>query len=56
MGKLEKKRKKLEERLEQLENEMYQNLKQKTSSTAEISISAYQNKIAAVRQLLKDLK
>lgn len=56
MGKLEKKRKKLEERLEQLENEMYQNLKQKTSSTAEISISDYQNKIAAVRQLLKDLK
>jgi hypothetical protein len=56
MSKVEKKRKKLEARLEQLENEMYQNLKQKTSNTAEISLSDYQNKIAAVRQLLKDLK
>ena len=56
MGKLEKKRKKLEARLEELESEMYQNLKQKTSNTAEISIADYQNKIAAVRQLLADLK
>lgn len=56
MSKIEKKRKKLEARLEQLETEMYQNLKQKTSNTAEISLSDYQNKIAAVRQLLANLK
>lgn len=56
MSKIEKKRKKLEERIEDLENEMFINLKQKTSSTNEISLSDYQNKIAALRKSLQELK
>lgn len=56
MSKIEKKRKKLQERIEQLEQEMFINLKQKTSNTAEISLSDFQNKIAALRKLLADLR
>ena len=52
MGKIEKKRKKLQDRIKFLEDEMYLNLKQKTSSTAEISLSEYQRKIADVRKQL----
>lgn len=56
MSKLDKKRKKLIERIEYLENEMYMNLKQKTSNTAEISISEYQGKISDLRRQLDLLK
>lgn len=56
MGKIEKKRAKLIEKIEFLENEMKTNLKQKTSSTAEISLSEYQNKIAQLRKQLTELK
>lgn len=56
MGKLEKKRAKLIERIETLENEMRLNLKQKTSNTAEISINDYQYKIQAARKQLELLK
>jgi len=55
MSKIEKKRKKLEERLKFLEEEMFLNLKQKTSNTAEISISDYQNKIQVLRKQLAEL-
>jgi hypothetical protein len=56
MGKIDKKRKKLEERIEFLENEMKTNLKQKTSNTAEISVGDYMSKIQAISKLLLELK
>ena len=56
MGKIEKKRAKLLERIETLENEMRLNLKQKTSSTAEINLNEYQTKIQAARKQLELLK
>jgi len=49
MANKEKKKKKLEARITELENEMIINLKQKTSSTAEISLSKYQNEIARLK-------
>lgn len=55
MGKIDKKRKRLQDRLKELEDEMYMNLKQKTSSTAEISLSEYQRKIADVRKQLASI-
>lgn len=55
MSKIDKKRKKLTERIEFLESEMFTNLKQKTSDTAEISISDYQIKIAELRKKLDAL-
>lgn len=56
MGKIEKKRAKILERIKFLEDEMRLNLKQKTSNTAEISLSEYQNKIAQLRKQLEELK
>ena len=56
MGKLEKKRAKLEERIQFLEEELKLNLRQKTSNTAEISLSEYQNKIQVLRKQLAELK
>jgi hypothetical protein len=55
MAKIEKKRKKIQERIKHLEDEMLLNLKQKTSDTKEISISDYQNKIANLRKELAKL-
>lgn len=56
MGKIEKKKQKILDRIEFLEDEMRTNLKQKTSNTAEISISEYQNKIQALRKQLEQLQ
>lgn len=56
MGKIDKKRKKIEERIEFLENEMKLNLKQKVSNTAEISVSDYLTKIQGLRKQLIELK
>ena len=56
MGKLEKKRAKIEERITFLEDEMKLNLKQKTSNTAEISVSDYLSKISDLRKQLVSLK
>ena len=56
MSKVDKKRKKIEERIKFLEDEMRLNLKQKTSNTAEISLSEYQNKIQTLRKQLETLK
>jgi hypothetical protein len=55
MGKIEKKKKKLQERIDFLEEQMYINLKQKTSSTAEIDLAKYTNDIAKLRQELQRL-
>lgn len=56
MGRIEKKRTKILERIQYLEDEMRLNLKQKTSNTAEISLSGYQNKIQVLRKQLAELK
>ena len=56
MGKIEKKIAKLESRIRELENDMYTNLKQKTSNTAEISLSDYQRKIEHAKKELKELE
>lgn len=55
MGKIEKKKQKILDRIQFLEDEMRMNLKQKTSNTAEISISDYQNKIQTLRKQLASL-
>lgn len=49
MGKLEKKRKKLQERINQLESKLKLSLTKKDSNTAEISVDDYQRKIAEAR-------
>jgi hypothetical protein len=56
MGKLDKKRAKLEERIQTLEDEMKKNLTQKVSSTAEININEYLTKIADLKKQLVNLK
>lgn len=56
MSKIEKKRKRLTERIAFLEEEMRTNLRQKTSNTAEISLSEYQDKIQKLRKELSELK
>ena len=56
MAKIDKKRKKIEERIEFLENEMKLNLKQKVSNIAEISVSDYLTKIQDLRKQLNELK
>ena len=55
MGKVEKKRKKLQDRIKHLEDEMYTNLKQKTSSTTEINLAKYQNEIVRLKNELNKL-
>ena len=56
MGKIEKKRQKILERIKFLEDEMRLNLKQKTSKTAEISLGEYRDKIEKLRKQLSELK
>ena len=56
MGKVEKKIAKLKERIAELEDDMFTNLKQKTSSTAEISLGDYQRKIEVARKELSLLE
>lgn len=55
MGKVEKKRAKLEERIKSLQDEMTSALTKKTSNTREISVSDYQIKIAAAKLELSKL-
>lgn len=55
MQKLDKKKKRLIERIKYLEDEMKLALKQKTSSTSEISVSEYLEKINALRKELLSL-
>ena len=52
MGKVEKKIAKMKERIADMELDMLTNLKQKTSSTAEISIGEYQRRIETMKKEL----
>jgi hypothetical protein len=56
MAKTEKKIKKLKERIEEMEADMYKELKQKTSSTSEISIHKYQTRLAQMNLELQELE
>ena len=55
MGKLEKKRKKLQDRIDYLQNELTQSLTKKTSSTAEINVGEQQRKIQQLKEQLQKL-
>ena len=52
MGKIEKKRAKLQERIEYLQNEMKNELGKKTSSTKEIDLPTQLRKIAELQKEL----
>ena len=56
MGKLEKKKLKLQERIDFLQNEMVSALTKKTSDTKEISVGEYQRKILELKKELSLLK
>jgi len=56
MSKLEKKKQKLKERIEFLENEMRTELTKKTSNTKEINVPTYQRKIQDLKKELLNLK
>ena len=55
MGKIDKKRKKLQERIDFLQNELRMSLTKKTSTTAEISVGDYQRKIQDLKLELINL-
>jgi len=56
MANIEKKKKKMIERIEQLEAEVFNALKQKSSSQAEINLPAKQKQIAEMKAQLAKLK
>jgi uncharacterized protein involved in exopolysaccharide biosynthesis len=56
MGKVDRKRKKLVDRIEQLQSEMTNALTKKDSNTSEISISDYQRKITEAKMRLAELQ
>ena len=55
MGKLEKKRKKLQDRIKFLQDELTTSLTKKTSSTAEINVGEKQRKIKQLQEQLHKL-
>jgi len=55
MGKIDKKRKKLEERIQQLQNELVVSLTKKSSSSLEINVPGHQRKIDELRMQLSKL-
>lgn len=55
MGKVDKKRKKLEERIATLQEELRLSLTKKDSATAEVSVGDYQRKIQQAREQLAKL-
>lgn len=55
MSKLEKKKKKILERIKNLEEEMRMSLTKKDSSTSEISVGDYNRKIMEAKMQLKAL-
>jgi len=55
MGKIDKKRKKLQERINSLQEEMRLSLTKKDSATAEISVGDYQRKIQQAQEQLDKL-
>jgi len=56
MANVEKKKKRLQERISFLELEMYRALKQKKSTGTEISISDYMDRIATLKKELAELQ
>ena len=56
VSKLDKKRKKIEEKIEFLQEELTRNLKQKTSNTKELDIAKHMSEIASLRLKLIELK
>ena len=55
MGKVDKKIRKIEDRIEYLEDLLYTNLKQKTSSTAEIDVAKVSGELQRLRKELNAL-
>jgi hypothetical protein len=55
MGKVEKKRKKLQERIVTLQEEIRISLTKKDSSTKEINVPSHQRKIQELQKQLKEL-
>lgn len=55
MGKVEKKRKKMQERIDTLQNELRLSLTKKDSSTVEIDVASHQRKIQELQKQLKEL-
>lgn len=56
MGKIEKKKAKLQERIKTLEEELLSSLTKKDSNTAEINVGSHQRKIQEARTQLQSLK
>ena len=56
MSKLEKKKQKIKERIEVLENELRMSLTKKTSDVKEIDVAGHQRKISDLRKELSNLK
>lgn len=56
MSKLEKKKQKIKERIEVLENELRMSLTKKTSDVKEIDVAGHQRKISDLRKELLNLK
>ncbi len=56
MGKVEKKRKKMQERIDKLQNDLTTALTKKSGSLAEINVGETQRKILELRKELKNLK
>lgn len=56
MGKLEKKKKKLEERIKFMEDELLDALTKKTSNVKEINVADHQRKINDMKKELIELK
>jgi hypothetical protein len=55
MGKIEKKKRKLQERIEFLQDELKLSLTKKNSSTAEIDVASHRRKIQDLQKQLKEL-
>lgn len=55
MGKIEKKKKKLEERIEMMEKELIASLTKKTSYIAEINVASHQRQIKEMREKLSSM-
>ena len=56
MGKIEKKRKKLQDRIKFLQDELTQSLTKKTSNSVEINVGEQQRKITQINKQLSELK
>lgn len=52
MGKIEKKKKKIQERIQTLENELITSLTKKSSATAEINVASHQRQIKELKEKL----